>query len=62
MMLRQALGVPFMPKQRSGAPKKAAASQSARFIEAAKKAGADKNGKRFERAFSKVVKAPKPTR
>lgn len=31
-------------------------SQSSRFIEAAKKAGADESGKGFERAFKAVVK------
>jgi hypothetical protein len=30
-------------------------SQSARFIEAAKKAEADESGKKFERAFRKIV-------
>ncbi len=35
-------------------------SQSARFIEAAKKIGADESGKKFEQAFKKVVKAEKP--
>ena len=34
-------------------------AQSARFIEAAKKTGADETGKKFEKAFKKVVKAPK---
>jgi hypothetical protein len=33
--------------------------QSARFIEAAKKIGADESGKKFEKAFKKVVKAKK---
>jgi hypothetical protein len=37
-----------------------ASAQSARFIEAAKKTGADESGKAFERAFKKIVKAPKP--
>jgi hypothetical protein len=42
----------------------AGANQSARFIEAAKKTGADESGKKFEKAFKKVVKAekPKPTK
>jgi hypothetical protein len=31
-------------------------SQSARFIEAAKKAGADESGKKFEKAFKKIVR------
>jgi hypothetical protein len=35
-------------------------SQSARFIEAAKKAGADGSGKAFERAFKKIITAEKP--
>jgi hypothetical protein len=30
--------------------------QSARFIEAAKKVGADETGKKFERALKKIVK------
>jgi hypothetical protein len=32
-------------------------TQSARFIEAAKKAGADESGKKFEKAFKKIVKS-----
>ena len=36
--------------------------QSTRFIEAAKKTGADESGKKFEKAFKKVVKAEKPKR
>ena len=36
------------------------AAQSARFIEAAKKIGADESGKKFEKAFKKIVKAEKP--
>jgi hypothetical protein len=36
------------------------ASQSARFIEAAKKTGADESRKAFEKAFKKVVKVEKP--
>jgi hypothetical protein len=35
-------------------------SQSARFIEAAKKTGADESGKPFEKAFKKIVRADKP--
>jgi hypothetical protein len=35
-------------------------SQSARFIEAAKKTGADETGKKFEKAFKKI--APVATR
>jgi hypothetical protein len=34
--------------------------QSARFIEAAKKTGADESGKPFEKAFKKIVKVAKP--
>ena len=30
-------------------------AQSARFIEAAKKTGADESGKTFEKAFKKIV-------
>lgn len=41
---------------------KTKADQSARFIEAAKKIGADETGKKFERAFKKVVKAKKPNK
>jgi hypothetical protein len=37
-----------------------AQAQSARFIEAAKKTGADESGKPFEKAFKKIVKADKP--
>jgi hypothetical protein len=40
-------------------PKKTS-NQSARFIEAAKKTGADDSGKAFEKAFKKIVKAEKP--
>ena len=36
-----------------------AGDQSVRFIEAAKKTGADETGKKFEKAFKKVVKASK---
>jgi len=36
--------------------KKPVADQSARFIEAAKAAGADETGKEFERAFKKIVR------
>lgn len=36
--------------------KKDLADQSARFIEAAKKTGADEGGKAFEKAFAKIVK------
>lgn len=39
--------------------KKPKASQSARFIEAAKKAEADETGKKFERAFKKIVRPAK---
>jgi hypothetical protein len=39
---------------------KQAKSQSARFIEAAKKAGADETGKKFERVFRKIVPAKRP--
>jgi len=35
-------------------------AQSARFIEAAKKTGADETGKKFEKAFKKIVKGQKP--
>ena len=44
-------------------PKKrtlSAAEQSASFIEAAIKIGADKSGKKFEKAFKKIVKVNKP--
>jgi hypothetical protein len=40
--------------------KKTSDNQSARFIEAAKKSGADESGKTFEKAFKKIVKAEKP--
>jgi hypothetical protein len=33
------------------------AEQSARFIEAAKKAEADESGKKFDEAFSKIARA-----
>jgi hypothetical protein len=36
------------------------AEQSARFREAAKNTGADESGKKFEKAFKKIVKAEKP--
>jgi hypothetical protein len=36
--------------------------QSARFIAAAKKTGADESGKTFEKAFKKIVKAEKPAK
>jgi hypothetical protein len=41
---------------------KASQEQHARFIEAAKKTGADESGKTFEKAFKKVVKAEKPSK
>jgi hypothetical protein len=41
------------PKKRVLTP----AEQSARFIEAAKKTGADESGKPFEKAFKKIVKS-----
>jgi hypothetical protein len=34
--------------------------QSIRFVEAAKKTGADQSGKTFEKSFKKIVKAEKP--
>jgi hypothetical protein len=34
--------------------------QRALFMDAAKKAEADESGKKFERAFKKIVKAEKP--
>jgi hypothetical protein len=40
-------------------PNKKETDQSARFIEAAKKAEADMSGKQFEKAFKKIVKAEK---
>jgi hypothetical protein len=43
-------------------PKKPSpAEQSARFIEAAKKAEADETGKEFEAAFKKIVRRRKTT-
>lgn len=39
------------------APKQPEKRQSARFIAAAKKAEADESGKKFERAFKKVLPA-----
>jgi len=36
--------------------------QSARFIEAAKKAEADETGKKFERVFKKIVPPKKPAK
>jgi hypothetical protein len=45
-----------MAKKSKPSPEK----QSARFIEAAKKTGADESGKAFEKAFKKIVKAEKP--
>lgn len=39
--------------------KDTSAKQSARFIEAAKKTGADESGKAFEKAFKKIVKSKK---
>jgi hypothetical protein len=48
-----------MPHISSKKPLKGQTDQSARFIEAAKKTGADESGKAFEKAFKKVVKAEK---
>jgi hypothetical protein len=42
--------------------KQGQSGQSARFIEAAKKTGADESGKTFEKAFKKIVKAEKPAK
>jgi len=42
--------------------KKSKASQSARFIEAAKKAEADETGKKFERVFKKIASPKKPVK
>ena len=39
--------------------KKSNADQRQRFIEAAKKTGADESGKPFEKALKKIVKAEK---
>jgi len=39
--------------------RKTKTDQSARFIEAAKKTGANESGKTFEKAFKKVVEAEK---
>lgn len=36
------------------------AEQSARFLAAARKSEADKTGKKFERAFKKIVPRQKP--
>jgi hypothetical protein len=36
------------------------AEQSTRFIDAAKKIGADESGKKFEKAFKKIVRPKKP--
>lgn len=38
-------------------PKSNDRDQSARFIEAAKKTGADESGKKFEKAFKKIAPA-----
>lgn len=40
-------------------PVKVDADQSARFIETAKKTGADESGKKFEKAFKKLAPAAK---
>ena len=42
--------------------KEANPTQSARFIEAPKKIGADASGKSFEKAIKKIVKAEKPVK
>ena len=43
------------------AKKKMKSDQRSRFIEAAKKTGADESGKTFEKAFKKIV-APRPAK
>jgi hypothetical protein len=45
-----------------GKKQESSADQSARFIEAAKATGADETGKKFERAFKKVVPTKKSTK
>lgn len=42
-------------------PPKSASDQSARFIEAAKKAEVDESGRKFARVFKRVVIARKPS-
>jgi hypothetical protein len=44
-----------MPHKLTKTRNNAADAQSARFIEAAKKTGADESGKPFEKAFKKIV-------
>jgi hypothetical protein len=44
------------------AKRKKAKTQRDRFIEAAKKTGADESGKPFEMALKKIVKGKKPNR
>lgn len=46
-----------MPKARKKSPAEKQREQSERFKEAAEKAGADKSGRAFEKAFTKVVTA-----
>lgn len=42
--------------------KRADPDQGARFIEAARQSGADESGKKFEKAFKKIVPRKKVTR
>jgi hypothetical protein len=46
-----------MPKARKKSLAEKQLEQSKRFKEAAEKAGADKSGREFERAFKKIVRS-----
>lgn len=43
------------PKRKPPKPQASSKAQHARFVEAAREAGADETGKEFERAFRKIV-------
>ena len=49
------------PKKKKAKPKLTDKEQSERFKEAARKLGVDESGEAFERAFSKIAKAPVPS-
>ena len=47
------------PKKKKAKPKLTDKEQSERFIETARKLGADESGKDFDRAFKKIISSSK---
>jgi hypothetical protein len=50
------------PKRKPPKPQAASKAQHARFVEAAREAGADETGVEFEKAFRKIVPPKVPTK